>query len=141
MVEEREEEGEGEGPPPSPPRLRLVRAPRLPTTSHGESSRSGLLYRVTHLLADWLGFLGFGMFHFLAWAAPQLQYSPTACGTSQIEVNPSQVREEMGHPVLSKSFFSIDRETQHAAKMRSSPTHDMSKSIFFRLFATLLGVC
>ena len=35
----------------------------------------------------------------LAWAAPQLQYSPTACGTSQIEVNPTQVREEMGHPV------------------------------------------
>ena len=28
-----------------------------------------------------------------------LQYS--ACGTSQIQVNPTQVREEMGHPVLS----------------------------------------
>ena len=51
-------------------------------------------YRVTHLLADWVG-----MFHCLAWAAPQLQYSPTACGTSQIKVNPTQVRKEMGHPV------------------------------------------
>ena len=39
------------------------------------------------------------MFRCLAWAAPQLQYSPTACGTSQIEVNPTQVREEMVHPV------------------------------------------
>ena len=39
------------------------------------------------------------MFHCLAWAALQLQYSPTACGTSQIQFNPTQVREEMGHPV------------------------------------------
>ena len=46
-----------------------------------------------------LGWLGFGMFHCFAWAAPQLQYSPTACGTSQIQINPTQVREEMGHPV------------------------------------------
>ena len=39
------------------------------------------------------------MFHCLAWAAPQLQYSPTACGTSQIKVNPTDIRQEMGHPV------------------------------------------
>ena len=41
------------------------------------------------------------MFHCLAWAAQQLQYSPTVCGsgTSQIQVNPTQVSEEMGHPV------------------------------------------
>ena len=29
-----------------------------------------------------------------------MQYSPTAFGTSQIQVNLTQVREEMGHPVI-----------------------------------------
>ena len=28
-----------------------------------------------------------------------MQYGPTTCGTSQFQFNPSQVREEMGHPV------------------------------------------
>ena len=47
------------------------------------------------------------MFHCLAWAAPQLQYSPTACGTCQIEVILTQVREEMGHPVINNVLCSL----------------------------------
>ena len=57
------------------------------------------MYRVTHLLAGLgLGWLRFGMFHCLAWAAPQLQYSPTACGTSPNRNQPNPGPRGDGSP-------------------------------------------
>ena len=87
-----------------PSRARSLNSTSRPTVPKG-SCRLGK-WKKKYLQGDpsprgpGLGWLGFGMFHCLAWAAPQLQYSPAACGTSQIQVNPTQVREEMGHPVF-----------------------------------------
>ena len=58
------------------------------------------MYRVTHLLADWVGLT-------LIWDVPRLvgrfcsYLLPKQDGeTPQIKVNPTQVRQQMGHPVL-----------------------------------------
>ena len=57
------------------------------------------MYRVTHLLADWVGLT-------LIWDVPRLAgrycsylLPKQAGGTSQIKVNPTEVRQEMCHPV------------------------------------------
>ena len=39
------------------------------------------------------------MFHNPAWAVGSYSSGPPAGGTFQIKVNPTQVRQEMGHPV------------------------------------------
>ena len=56
-------------------------------------------YRETHLLADWVGLT-------LIWDVPRLvgRYCSyllpkQAGGTPQIKVNPTQVRQQMSHPV------------------------------------------
>ena len=43
--------------------------------------------------------LGFGMFHRPAWAVGSYSSSPPARGTPQIKFNPTQVRDQMRHPV------------------------------------------
>ena len=39
------------------------------------------------------------MFHHPAWAVGSYSSGPLAVGTPQIKVNPTQVRQQMGHPV------------------------------------------
>ena len=62
---------------------------------------SGLFfYRVTHLLSDlgWVD-LDFGC------STVHLLGQHRSCSTAQTEVNPTQVREEMDHPVSVFLFF------------------------------------
>ena len=51
-----------------------------------------------------LGWLRFGMFHRPLGCTAAAVLPKQDSGTSQIEVNPTQVREEMGHPVVTLGY-------------------------------------
>ena len=82
------------------------------------------LYRVTHLLADWVGFT-------LIWDVPRLvgrYYSyllpKQAGGTPQIKVNPTQVRQQTGHPVL---WHSLRFEVNSRVEIAAVKSHDSTE--------------
>ena len=61
------------------------------------------------------------MFHCLAWAATKLQFSPMACGTSQIEVNPTQsARRWVTLYILTFVHFSLP--FRYERKLRAATT-------------------
>ena len=64
-----------------------------------ESRRHKVVQGVPAGLGPGLGCLRFGMFHHTTWAVGSCSSGPPAKGTPQMLVNPTQVRDLLGHPV------------------------------------------
>ena len=64
------------------------------------------LYRVSHLVADWILLTWIWDDPLSCLVSSYPLYGQPAKGTSQIQFNPTQVRDQMGHPV-DKSHISI----------------------------------